>query len=138
MIRACYIDADALYALHDRSDILYPQAVTLISQLMKDNPTLYLGTNIMFEVLTMLRQRVSKQEAVDLLDDLRSSKYIIIHPDEKIIEHAEMLFRKIASKNTSYSDCVSFAIMKHHHLKWVFSFDEDFKKQGFKRFGFER
>lgn len=135
---AIYIDSDALIGLYDPSDLLHPQAITLLDHITKKFPSAYLGVNILLEVLTVISQRIGKAEAVQLLDELRSGKYIIVQPDESLIEQAEMLFREIQSKNISYSDCVSFSIMKKHHLKWVFSFDVDFKKQGFKRFGFEK
>jgi len=133
-----YVDADALIALHDPSDLLHSQALALLERITQKSPKTYLGTNILLETLTVIRQRVGKKEALELLSELRSGKYIIINPDETLIEQAENLFREIRSKNTSFSDCLSFAIMQQHHIKWVFSFDKDFKKQGFKRFGFEK
>ncbi len=136
-MKAIFIDADVLIALNDRSDLLHAQAVELLTRLIAIAPVFYTGTNILLEALTVIRQRVGKKEALQLLEELRSDRYVVIHPNDWLVQQAEVIFAEIASKNISYSDCMSFALMKNTHLEWVFSFDEDFKKQGLKRFGFK-
>ena len=130
-----YIDTDALVALHDISDSLHTRATKILKNLVSQQITPYLGTNILLETLTIISQRLGKNQANELLNELRSGKYKIITPDNELTLKAEEIFRSVNSKNISYSDCLSFAIAKEHNIKHVFSFDIHFKQQGLIRVG---
>lgn len=132
-----FIDTDVLVALNDSSDSQYKKALDLLEKISELGLSSYISTNVLLETLTIISQRIGKKQSLNLLDELRSGKYTIIHPDEKIVLQAEEIFRSVISKNISYSDCLSFAIMKTYNIKWVFSFDIHFKKQAFKRIGIE-
>lgn len=133
-----FIDSDALFALNNEAEISHKVAQERLKTVFKETPTPYLSTNILIETITMISQRVGKAKAIILLEELRSGKYIVIHPSEDIVLQAEEIFKSIWSKNVSYSDCLSFAIMRSYGIQWVFSFDIHFKKQGFKRVGIDR
>lgn len=132
-----FVDSDVLYAINDKSDILYRESVDILRQLLIFNPIFYISTNIISETVTLINQRVSKVCAIKLLNNLRSDRYKVIHPDESLILAAEEIFVSSTSKNVSYSDCISFAVMKHLGISLVLSFDVHFKKQGFKRVGID-
>lgn len=132
-----FIDSSALVALNDKIDADYIRAGTMLSKISSDKFNLYLSTNIFIETLTIISQRVGKEKGIALLDELRSGKYIVIHPDDQLIAQAEDIFRTIKSKNVSYGDCISFAVMRRYGIQWVFSFDIHFKKMGFKRIGID-
>ena len=72
-----------------------------------------------------------------VINELQSGAYNLIHPSEQDLLRAEHLFRAIPSKNVSYADCISFAIVEQYNIRWVLSFDIHFKKQGFKRVGID-
>lgn len=130
-----YIDTDALIALNDTSDILHTKATKILKSLTNQQITAYLGTNILLETLTIISQRLGKKQANLLLSELRSDKYKIVTPDEALTLKAEKIFRSVNSKNISYSDCISFAIVETYNIKHVFSFDIHFKQQGLIRIG---
>lgn len=132
-----FIDSDFLVALNDEDDSLNKKATALLERVRQIESSSYLSTNILLEALTIISQSVGKKYAIDLLDELRSSRYEIVNPDDDLVSRAEDIFGEIKSKNVSYSDCVSFAVMRAYAIEWVFSFDADFKKQGFKRIGIE-
>ena len=48
------------------------------------------------------------------------------------------IFKKQTSKNSRFTDCINMAIMKEKGLDTIFSFDEQYKKNKFKRFGIDR
>lgn len=133
-----FVDTDALVAVHDGKDASHKKALHILEEISILPHVLYTSLNILLEALTMISQRVSKEYAISVLDELRSGKYIVIHPDEQTIAQAEDIFRAIKSKNVSYSDCVSFAVMRRYGIERVFSFDIHFKKMGFKRIGIDK
>jgi uncharacterized protein len=48
-------------------------------------------------------------------------------------KEAEETLRKFADQDFSYTDAVSFAIMKEQSIKKAFSFDKHFQTMGFSR-----
>lgn len=131
------VDTDALLGSVDSGDLLHDRAVLVLEMLVRGSFQLVVGTNILLETATLVSQKVGKQKATELLDDLRSGKYVVVHPDQEWWQQGEQIFREVRSKNISYSDCVSFAIARRLGIQWVFSFDVHFKQQGFKRIGIE-
>ncbi|MBI2617793.1 PIN domain-containing protein [Candidatus Gottesmanbacteria bacterium] len=132
-----FIDTSALIALHYSQDSSHAKALHILESISQRRCSFYTAVNVLIESLTIISQRVNKHYAVELLDELRSGKYTIVHPSENLISEAETIFRSIRSKNISYSDCISFAVMRMYNIGWVFSFDIHFKKQGFKRIGID-
>ena len=127
-----FIDSDAFIGLNDSSDALYKKAM-LISQILLDHSAqLYTGTNVISEVTTILSQRIGHSHAVSFLKMIRTSNITILHPEPKLVMEAEDIFAQQKSKNVSYADCVSFALMKKSGIEIAFSYDRDFKKNGFK------
>lgn len=133
-----FIDSDVLVALNDKDDPSHLQAQQRLNEISGKEYEFISSTNVLLESVTIISQRVGKKEGVTLLNELRSGKYTVIHPDDSLIVSSEEIFRSIVSKNVSYSDCVSFAVMRRFGIRWVFSFDLHFKKQGFKRVGIDR
>jgi uncharacterized protein len=135
-MRKIFIDANYLLALNDPLDPAHDAALE-ISQEINSNTQIILSTNILLEAITLISQRVSKKHANEVLDELRSGKYQIIHPSEDQILEADKLFKSLISKNISYSDCISFIILKNHNITHVITFDKHFKQQGFIRVGID-
>ncbi|MFH1566059.1 MAG: PIN domain-containing protein [bacterium] len=133
-----FIDTNALVALNNSSDTLHNKALETAKKLNTGTYLYYIGLNILIETLTIVSQRCGKKQANALLKELRSGTYTIINPLQEDIIVAEEIFVSAKSKNLSYSDCLSFAIMKTRNILQTFSFDIHFKKQGFKRFNIDK
>lgn len=123
-----FIDSDAFIALNDASDNLHEKAEELSVFLVQKQTALYTSTNVVLEVATMLSQRFGHAKGVNFLKMIRGGELTVVHPTEEIILTAEEIFKKQTSKNVSYSDCVSIAVMSDLEIETVFSFDRDFKK----------
>ena len=137
-MNALFIDSSALVALNDDHDSSHIEAIKILREISPLSVSRYISTNVILETITIVSQRLGKREAVKLLGELRSGNYTVVHPDEGLIREAEDIFQSVISKNVSYSDCVSFSVMRRYGIQWVFSFDLHFKKQGFKRVGVDR
>ncbi|MBU1017319.1 MAG: PIN domain-containing protein [Patescibacteria group bacterium] len=133
-----FIDTDALVALNNLSDKLHNRALEAAKKINGKSYQYYIGLNILMETLTIVSQRCGKKQANALLKELRSENYIVLNPSQEEILIAEEIFANARSKNLSYSDCISFAVMKTHNISQAFSFDIHFKKHGFKRISIDK
>ncbi|MDP4011741.1 MAG: PIN domain-containing protein, partial [Candidatus Roizmanbacteria bacterium] len=115
----------------------HAQSLKLASLSEKYSFSSYLSLNVVQEVATLLSQRIGKDISLQFLDSIHAANTTFIYPNELLINKAEIIFRAIPSKNVSYADCISFAIMEQYNIRWVLSFDIHFKKQGFKRVGID-
>lgn len=132
-----FMDSDAFIAINFVTDTNHDKSVKILDLLKLKKKIIYTSTNVIMETSTIISQRLGKKKANEFIKNIRSTTYLVIHPNEEIILRAEDTFTKKTSKNTSYSDCISFTIMQSRKIEWAFSFDADFKKAGFKRLGLE-
>ncbi len=90
----------------------------------------------MDETLTLLARRADYSFAAERGRNLFGSKQLEIirtnHDDEF---EALSYFEKYADQKISFTDCLSFAIMKRKGLAKVFSFHDHFARAGFEVFG---
>lgn len=134
---AVFNDSDFLFALYSSNDAHHLQSLKLASLSEQYSFTAYLSLNVVQEVATLLSQRISKNTSLQFLDSIYEADITLIYPDEMLVQKAERIFREVKSKNVSYADCISFAILEQYRIQWVLSFDIHFKKQGFKRVGID-
>ncbi len=72
--------------------------------------------------------------AVDFLDKVNSSPRVTrIYSTSDVEGDAEETLKKYHDQDFSYTDAVSFAIMKMQKIKEAFSFDKRFQTMGFIR-----
>jgi len=125
-----YLDSDVVVASYDTKDVNHAKAVNVAKLIEDEDYSISIGVNILIESLTIVSQRLGIAKSIELLDYFLEDCNIV-YPDKKVVAKANEFFRNRTSKNVGYSDCISFAIMKLNKIKKVFTFDTDFKKQGF-------
>lgn len=130
-----FVDSSVLFSLKCPTDRDHVKAHSLLNKLSKKEVISFISTEVISECVSLTSRRLGKKVAISLLDELRSGSYTIVNCELDTLFEAEAIFREVASKNVSYCDCVSFAVMRRYGILWAFSFDEHFKKQGFKRLG---
>ena len=75
-------------------------------------------------------------EAADWLADLyKSPKIDIVQSGREDELDALRWMRKYADQDISFTDCVSFALMRRHKIRAAFTFDRHFKLAGFEVIG---
>jgi predicted nucleic acid-binding protein len=62
---------------------------------------------------------------------LTSTALEILRPAREDEMAALDLFEKFADQEVSFTDCISFVLMRKHQIKRVFSFDRHFRHVGF-------
>lgn len=123
-----FIDSNVFIAIRNTHHPLHEKALRT-SSIISDN---LITTNIVIaETLTVLSMRVNKLIAIEFGKEIIKQDIRIVHIDEHYHQKAWEIFQKIKSKNVSFFDCTSFAVMESLGIKKAFSFDEDFEKYGF-------
>ena len=125
-----FVDTSAFVALNNPEDPHHRKSLQVSLNLEKE-PTAFLTTNyILAESYTVISQKVNKEASVYFKENL-DPRIRIVRADESLEETAWEIFKEIKSKNVSYIDCTSFAVMKAFNIKKAFAFDDDFKRLGF-------
>lgn len=122
-----FVDSNVFIALANKDDYLHQKAKILKEKLRKEKARLVISNLVLAEILTVLSIRVSKKKAVEFgeLVFKKSKQLIIIRATSSLEELAFSYFKKIKSKNVSFVDCLTLAIVEVFGIKRVFSFDKD-------------
>jgi predicted nucleic acid-binding protein len=81
----------------------------------------------------VLRNELGHRAAIAFLDSVHSSPRIERIVSTQFLEdQAEAILRRYDDQDFSYTDAVSFALMKARGLKEAFTFDQHFSTMGFR------
>lgn len=87
---------------------------------------------VLDETFTLLGRWASPQFAADRAERILTSRSIVIlRPDGDDELDALDLFRKFGDQRVSFTDCVSFALMRRYGISRAFGFDRHFVHAGF-------
>ncbi len=126
------VDTAGFLALWDAGDEHHTAAVRLQAELLRRRRRFLTTECIVDETVTLLRHRHSHAAAVDFLDTIERSEALRVEwigPDR--FHAAGALFRRHADKEWSFTDCVSFALMRELRIRDAFTTDHHFQQAGF-------
>lgn len=128
-----FLDTSAFVALADTRDRHHVGATRLLTRLAKTARPLVTSTDVLDELLTLLRRRVSHGVAVAVGERLLATRWCrVIDVTEDVRHLAWELFVRHDDQPYSFTDCTSFALMRTMHLQEAFTFDRrDFAAAGF-------
>ncbi len=127
-----FLDTCFFIALSDEKDKNHQKAKTSLGNLVKKGARFVTGRNVLIEYLDGVTKRISKEKAVDELDNILNSKLLVVEPlKEDDWDKAIIYFRKYHDHQIDMTDCLSFAIMERLILKNVLTFDSDFRVHGY-------
>ncbi len=131
--KTIFVDTGAWFALADESDQYHKKAVDVYPGLFEDNYLLTTTNFVIAETYILIRRAIGHQPAMRFLQNIASSPSVSkIYSDQTIEEEAEDILGKYQDQDFSYSDAVSFAVMKRHGIHLAFSFDHHFMTAGFR------
>lgn len=131
------VDADAFVALSDPIDPSHKKAVEYKNKINTQKFSLITSDPAFGEALTVLSQNIELQTAIYFAEEVLKGDIEIIEVDASLRRKALDIFKKQTSKNSRFTDCINMAIMKEKGLDTIFSFDIQYKKNRFKRFGID-
>ncbi|MDZ7586731.1 MAG: PIN domain-containing protein [Patescibacteria group bacterium] len=127
-----FIDTGFFKALVDSNDDFYQRAMKIWQNLGEKKIELITSNFVIDETLTIVRVKCGLEKTFKFRDLLAENSQIIKIVRVTVDDEAKawQWFVNKWSK-LSFTDCVSFAVMKRWGLRRVAAFDEHFKRAGF-------
>lgn len=127
-----FIDTSAFVATFFKKEDNHDTAMLLWDTIGSNrNIQCYTSNFVLGELFTLLAWRVdyayASQQAIKFLE---SNPFTILRPDREIELAALNDFEKYTCLKISYTDCLSFALMRKHNIREAFAFDNDFVNPG--------
>ena len=127
-----FVDTSGFKAIIDKKDQFHLEAASIWRRIKESGTVLITSNFILDETFTLIRARSGIDQVILFRDILAksSSALKIIRVTQSDEANAWAWFVKDWSK-LSFTDCVSFALMKRLNITRVISFDNHFKRAGF-------
>lgn len=128
------IDTSAFYALEDADDRHHSEARTIQRRFQDERPLLFTTHHILDEAVTLIGSKIHPARAVRFARQLLSSHIIrIVRTDEEVEQAALNVYERFDDPRLSFTDCLSFAVMRGLGISAAFAFDQHFEQAGFER-----
>lgn len=131
-MKKIFVDTGAFLAKEIQRDQHHSEAFENWGGLSQAADLLYTSEHCIDETATLLARRTNYAFAASWGADLLSSGITVLRADPADWESGFRLMRKFADQGVSFTDCLSFALMKRQHIHWVFGFDRHFSAAGFR------
>ena len=129
-----FVDTGAFVARYCSDDDMHNKAVTGWKKMAKER--LVTSNLVITETITLLAKRTSPEFAADTADLIFLSEQLkIVYANRDDELQALQFIRKFSDQKISFTDSVSFVIMKNAGIAKAFSFDKHFKVVGFQLVG---
>jgi predicted nucleic acid-binding protein len=132
---AVFVDTSAWKAFYDENDDRHEEARAFMESVGAKRPLIRLfitSDYVMDETLTLVRFAHSHSKAVEFANAISSSRATkLFFVGEELFNKALGMFTGDRDQEWSFTDCVSFIIMKQLNLTTAFAFDPHFKQAGF-------
>jgi predicted nucleic acid-binding protein len=129
-----FIDTGAFIARHVVKDQYHFEALPTWDRILRDGIRCFTSNLVMEETITLIARETGYPFAHRVARLLYSTPGLeILRSSDDLDLTALDLFIKYADQEVSFTDCVSFALMKAHRLTRVFCFDRHFDAPGFTR-----
>jgi predicted nucleic acid-binding protein len=127
-----FIDTGAFLAHYLSNDQYHAQSNEIWDAIRRRRESCFTTNFVLNEVFTLLGRRAGNKFAADRALNIYASRVIkIMRPDRKAEIQAIDTFEKYADQKISFTDCISFVLMKREGIKRAFSFDFHFRLAGY-------
>ncbi len=132
MATEIFVDTGAWCAVLEPSDNKHVAAAKAFPRLLSDYQRLVTTNLVIAEVYILLRRHSGHDIAIKFLEQTRSSPRLArVFSVPELEIQAEEILRRYRDQTFSYTDAVSFAVMKARGIKEAFAFDKHFAAAGF-------
>ena len=131
-MKSLFVDTGAFLAKEIASDQHHEAANTFWQKIARDRPRLYSSEHVLDETATLLARRTSYAWAAQWGHDVLSAGIEWLPSESQDLLDAFGLMKKFADQAVSFTDSLSFVLMKKAGLRDVFGFDGHFSAAGFR------
>lgn len=129
-----FIDTGAFVARHVVKDQHHLEALPVWDRILRDDIRCFTSNFVMEETITLVARRTGHAFAHQVAQLLYSSTNLEVLRSDRDTELAALdFFSQYADQEVSFTDCISFVLMRAHRLTRVFCFDRHFDAPGFIR-----
>jgi uncharacterized protein len=126
------LDTAAWIALVNTRDELHSRAEDTMTELRRRTVSLVTTEFVLLEVANALCTVAWRENAVRLIDGLRSLPDLRIIPaDTMLLAEGWQIYRSRPDKEWSLTDCTSIVVLKKEQIEQVFTSDHHFEQAGF-------
>lgn len=130
-------DSSALISLASVTDQNHKKAKQVVSWI-KDNTIInVLPGEVLTESVNILGRKFGHPPASELYKQITVDKTFLIQETNHEIRSLAFEKFKLQSGSASFTDCLVMAFCDHFKTRSIFGFDEDFKKNKYRRLGLE-
>jgi len=127
-----FVDTSGFYALLVKADDCHKAAADIISGMRRAGRVCLTTDYILDETVTLLKARGKGHLLSHLLDAvLNSTVCRVVWTDRPGFEKAVQMILSHQDKGWSFTDCVSFCVMKENKIKKALTKDAHFRQAGF-------
>lgn len=128
-----FVDTSALIAFLLKTDQAHEYAKAAFSKYNRRAYQLVTTDYVADELLTFLRckEKLPIHDVISVFQDLSASDVQLFAVKREIFEDALVLMAKFGDHYFSFTDCISFQVMKDLKIKNVLTTDRDFEIAGF-------
>jgi len=131
-VRKIFIDTGAFLAKEIAADQHHAAAADLWRELSAARVALYSSEHVLDESVTLLARRTSYAWAAEWGRDALASGIVWLRSEKADWDAALAQMRKFADQGVSFTDSLSFVLMRREGLREVFGFDGHFIAAGFR------
>lgn len=127
-----FIDSGAFLAKYLKRDQHHPEAMAAWDGIQSNQALCATSNFVIDEVATLLARRAGADFAAKRIETIYDSpSFEILRPDMLDERKALGFLAKFSDQNVSFTDCVSFTLMRKRGIKTAFTFDGHFHLAGF-------
>ncbi len=131
MSREVFVDTSAWIAISDAGDKYHYPAKTVYTALLKERRMLVTTNLVIAETYILIRRRAGHARAVRWLQSVNGSPRLRkVWSDASLEAQAEEVLLKHSDQDYSYTDAVSFVVMREEGIEEAFTFDRHFGTMG--------
>lgn len=122
-----FVDASYYVSLLKPTDSNHKYALAMAKRYKEED--LMTSQAVLGEVATVGSQRYNKEATIAFIEGiLRAGTTTIVLERQELVDRAWEIFKTIESKNVSWVDCYSWAIIQAYKTETVLTFDKDFER----------
>ncbi len=132
MVREIFVDTGGFYSMLVARDVMHQRTADFMAQASRERRRFVTTEHVLDESATLLRARGFGQLAPKLFASVEKSLAIRIEwTTPERFRQTSAFFLRHADKAWSFTDCLSFVVMRELGLREALSSDEHFRQAGF-------